>query len=302
MIGGMSAPFDSSKGFPLASFQEYAISGWNLNRSTEETHRSKGGTLYGKYKDIRRRNLDSNYHATYSRERVLFQDAIVDSMLEENTTTRAAAGDYRNCSQPERPWIVFTAGAMGAGKSHTIKLLHEKERFPLQSFTVVDPDRIRRRLPEFVQYVKLNPERAGELTRKESGLIAEVLIQAALERGHNVLVDGSLRDAVWYRNYFQVLRHKHPAIRIAILHVTAPRRSVFEHASRRAKITGRVVPRDLLESSIEQVPKSVALLRPMVDFSVDINNSGTEDVELVTPGVDWEIFQNQWVQTSCVLK
>jgi Zeta toxin len=173
-----------------------------------------------------REQIDYNYHSVYSRERTLFQDVIVDSMLEENTSSTREA---RNCPQPH--WIVFTAGAMGAGKSHTIKLLHQKGRFPLQLFTVVDPDRIRRLLPEFETYVKLNPENAGELTRKEAGLIAEILVEAALERGSNVLVDGSLRDAVWYQQYFQQLRLDHPNLRIAILHITAPRESVFQHAA-----------------------------------------------------------------------
>lgn len=184
---------------------------------------------HGKYKEIRKR-LDYNYHAAYNEARISFQDALVDSMLAESTREVRT-----NCSQPA-PWIVFTAGAMGAGKSRTVKLLHQKGRFPLQSFTVVDPDRIRRYLPEFEMLIKLNPEQAGELTRKEAGLIAEVLVQVALDRGHNVLVDGSLRDALWYQNYFLQLRNDRPDLRIAILHVTAPRDSVFERASVRKDV------------------------------------------------------------------
>jgi len=64
----------------------------------------------------------------------------------------------------------------------------------------------------------------------------------------------------------------------------------------RAEVTGRVVPTDLLELSMEQVPKSVALLRPLVDFAVEINNTGTEDVDIVTENVDWDVFKSQWAQ------
>jgi hypothetical protein len=59
------------------------------------------------------------------------------------------------------------------------------------------------------------------------------------------------------------------------------------------------VPRDLLEMSIEQVPKAVAVLRPMVDFSVELHNTGGEDVDLVSPGIDWDVFTNQWSETAC---
>jgi predicted kinase len=194
---------------------------WNL--STEERYRTDEGDFYGKYAQIRR-HLDYDYHARYSEERVLFQDSIIDALLENG------GFESNNCSVPQRPWIVFTAGAMGAGKSHTIRVLGKKGRFPIHSFTFVDPDAIRYRLPEFQTFIEHNPNYAGELTRKEAGMIAEILAEAALQRGHNVLVDGTLRDATWYRQYFHVLRHSHPSLRIAILHITAPREDVFQHA------------------------------------------------------------------------
>jgi len=55
----------------------------------------------------------------------------------------------------------------------------------------------------------------------------------------------------------------------------------------------------MLELSLEQVPKSVALLRPMVDFAVEIHNTGGQDVELVAPEMDWEAFTNLWSETAC---
>jgi hypothetical protein len=92
------------------------------------------------------------------------------------------------CTTPTEPWIVFTAGAMGAGKlllgfvirishtffvlsgkSYTMRQMVEKGRFPLLAFVNVDPDAIRRYLPEFHLYVEEIPLLAGELTRKEAG-------------------------------------------------------------------------------------------------------------------------------------
>jgi hypothetical protein len=76
--------------------------------------------------------------------------------------------------------------------------LNETGQFPLESFVTVDPDEIRRRLPEFLGYIQRSPEKAGELTRKEAGMMAEILTISALEQGMNVLVDGSLKDAAWH--------------------------------------------------------------------------------------------------------
>jgi hypothetical protein len=62
-------------------------------------------------------------------------------------------------------------------------------------------------------------------------------------------------------------------------------------------VTGRVVPQKLLAEAIEQVPRSVAELAPLVDYHVEIRNAPNQpDVQLVTPGETWESFTATWVQ------
>jgi predicted kinase len=162
--------------------------------------------------------------------------------------------------------------SIGSGKTHTIHKLNERGQFPLESFVSVDPDEIRRRLPEFQVYIEKNPERAGELTRKEAGMMAEILTNFALENGMNVLVDGSLKDASWYENYFRILRERYPNLKIGIIHVTAPVDAIFERVKQRGQATGRVVPMDALKRSIEEVPKAVKRLRKSVDLFLEIHN------------------------------
>jgi len=65
----------------------------------------------------------------------------------------------------------------------------------------------------------------------------------------------------------------------------------------RALQTGRIVPRDLLIKTIEQVPRSVAELAPLVDYHVTLMNDPSKpDIEIVTPGETWESFTAHWVQ------
>jgi len=192
---------------------------------------------------------------------------------------------------------IAQAGAMGAGKGYAIDRLVEAGRFPLTGFVAVDPDEVRRQLPEFALYASVAPKKAGELTHKESGYVAEILTAAALEAGRNVLVDGSLRDTDWYGEYFAKLRAQYPRLQIAILHVTAPRDAVFARAKERALRTGRVVPQELLVQAMEQVPRSVAILAPHVDYFGEINNAPGRDIELVTEGGDWDSFQSTWFQS-----
>eukprot|EP00529_Nitzschia_sp_RCC80_P013921 CAMPEP_0113482394 /NCGR_PEP_ID=MMETSP0014_2-20120614/22896_1 /TAXON_ID=2857 /ORGANISM="Nitzschia sp." /LENGTH=728 /DNA_ID=CAMNT_0000375909 /DNA_START=234 /DNA_END=2420 /DNA_ORIENTATION=- /assembly_acc=CAM_ASM_000159 len=263
--------------------------------SSEENNKSDSMRFYGKYAHLRR-TLDYSYHSNYTFERQKLQDAIIDSMLD----AVLIEDEYGNVGTvPTKPFIVFTAGAMGAGKSYTINKLVENGRFPLEAFVIVDPDEIRRVLPEYRVYIELNPERAGDLTRKEAGYISEILTLAALQSGKNVVVDGSLRDSNWYIEYFARLRKEYPQFMQSIIHVTAPRDAVLARAAKRAEITGRIVPEATLLAALEQVPKSVNILKHHVTYYAEINNPpDTPDVELVEPkGLTWDEFRSTWDQS-----
>eukprot|EP00536_Pseudo-nitzschia_multiseries_P015744 jgi/Psemu1/218994/e_gw1.943.9.1 len=262
--------------------------------SSEENNQSDNMNFYGKFSHIRK-TLDYSYHSNYTFERQKLHDAIITNMLNE---AYICDEDGNVGLSAANPWIVFTAGAMGAGKSYTMSVLVEHERFPLPAFVVVDPDEIRRLLPEYHMYIAENPKLAGDLTRKEAGYIAEILTLAALQSGKNVLQDGSLRDHAWYRVHFQRLKENFPQVRQAILHITAPKEAILNRAAYRAVATGRIVPEELLEQAMEEVPKSVKILAPLVDYYAEISNPpDTDDVELVKPeGSDWKEFRQQWIQ------
>lgn len=270
-------------------------SNYDWDASTECNYQSESKEFYGKFKHIRER-LDYQYHVHYTAERQRLQDVIIDFILHSKAKDRINSGQCR--SAPE-PWIIFTAGVMGAGKSYTVRELDAKGLFPLESFVVVDPDEIRRLLPEFNVYLEKHQEYAGNLTRKEAGMMAEILTEAALEDAQNVLKDGSLRDAHWYTNYFSQLRRSVPGIRLGIIHVTAPLNVIFQRVDKRAKETGRVVPRDVLTKNAEQVPKSVAILRDYVDFFLEIDNSGgggNDGVKIVKQSKPFDLVRRSFAQ------
>lgn len=66
----------------------------------------------------------------------------------------------------------------------------------------------------------------------------------------------------------------------------------------RAVATGRIVPKEVLEAALEQVPRSVQILAPLVDYYAELNNApGAPDIELTKPvGETWESFRNRWNQ------
>merc|ERR1712070_680210 len=62
-----------------------------------------------------------------------------------------------------------------------------------------------------------------------------------------------------------------------ILHIQAEREEVLARAEARGKETGRMVPRELLESSMDAVPKSVQVLAPYVDVAIRVLNLSNQE-------------------------
>mmetsp|Transcript_24844 Transcript_24844/g.32354 ORF Transcript_24844/g.32354 Transcript_24844/m.32354 type:complete len:378 (+) Transcript_24844:179-1312(+) len=262
------------------------LNSYNANQSTEENYQAplNEENLYvGEFIE-HRKSLDYNYHKHYTMKRQIFQDEVIKHFLR---TIVKDSETNKYCSRPTSPWVVFTAGAMGAGKSHAMKWLSSNHYFPLESFVLVDPDMIRYQLPEMPIYLSKNQYTAGTLTHKESGFIQEILTLEALSEGKNVLIDGSLRNSTWHKILFSRIYKEHPNVKIAIIHVNASHSEVMKRAERRAEITGRIIPKEILVKTLEEVPKSVKLLSPLVNYSVTLN---TDQLE---PRIESSIINSQ---------
>lgn len=142
---------------------------------------------------------------------------------------------------------------------------------------LVDPDKMRKMLPESAEYRRRDPLTAGQFTQKEVGFLSEILTMQGLIDAKNVLVDGSLRDAAWYINYVRNLRSEFPDLRVGIVYVTASIDTILNRVKIRAEQTGRVVPEQTLRDTHEQVPRSITLLAPFADVIVTFENEGGSD-------------------------
>ena len=232
-----------------------------------------------------REALDYSYHDRPLVARQRLQDDILLAALNEKATPLPG----------ERPWIVFTAGAMGVGKSHALLSLHAEGIFPLDSFQNVDPDKLKGELPEFAGYLLYDRPSAATKLHRESSLMAEVLFEHSLRQGRNILVDGSLRDSRWYARLFRRIKKQFPEFRLAILHVAAPADVVLRRVAERAAASpnGRAVPTALVEESLRQVPASVRRLAPLVDFVGRVSNDD-DGLKLVSGGATWGEFARVW--------
>eukprot|EP00467_Chlorarachnion_reptans_P019800 CAMPEP_0114500416 /NCGR_PEP_ID=MMETSP0109-20121206/7950_1 /TAXON_ID=29199 /ORGANISM="Chlorarachnion reptans, Strain CCCM449" /LENGTH=347 /DNA_ID=CAMNT_0001678071 /DNA_START=260 /DNA_END=1303 /DNA_ORIENTATION=- len=272
---------DSAYDYTKPTHQVYSATGSNETAATGPFAKSRD-------------QLDYSYHAVYQRRRRLLQDQIVLKILKD----QGCASERIRNANPELlgspRWLIFTAGAMGSGKGYTMRWLESNGYFPLNAFVYVDPDEIRTQLPEWTGYVEANAAKAARLTNRESGLITEILVQEALKRSHNVVIDGTLRDYEWYKIAISKFRKHYPDHKIAIVHVTAPLHIIRNRVRQRALLTGRLVPDEDIRKSYAQVPDSVDKLSPLVDFFARIiNDEEGGEPKLIIPDC-WEEFSAQW--------
>ena len=140
---------------------------FDFSRSTQDNYNVPGDTVSGPHAAIREK-LDFGYHGNYSERRIAFQDLLV--------------GNVVGAGQPkENPWIVFSAGAMGAGKTFVVSWLSDRGYFPLEDIVHIDMDRFRKELPEWPGYNSRDSMTSGRLTHREAGYLMEIAQAAAMQ-------------------------------------------------------------------------------------------------------------------------
>jgi len=237
--------------------------------STEEMHKvhvtedsEEASDTDQRILSVRDDRLDYEYHSKYTPARREWQDSLIREII----------GSPTDCIS-SNPWLVFTGGPMGAGKTHVMRWLVAEDILPLQSLVAIDPDRIKRCMPEWKDLVLNSNGLAGSLTHKESVSIAEIAQEVALRESRNVWVDGSLRDTAWNLSAVSGIRKRFPNYRIAVLYVTAPRQLILQRTQSRAEHTGRFVSSDKIDASIEGSLTTVRRLGPIVDLTATIANA-----------------------------
>lgn len=214
-----------------------------------------------------RQQMDYSYHHRYGADRLV---DVHKPLIQQSLSTDVIRVDPLTCEcgeeALERPVIVFLAGPYGSGKSHLLR--HPELSFRLSSLVPsgrssewlhIDPDAVRRRLPELPQYLREDPWTAGARTHAEATYIAETLERLALSRGLNIIVDGSLQDAAWFREvHWPWIRQHHAQYRIGVWLVQAEWPQVLERCLQRCEETRRCIPLSRIREAYERLRQATS--------------------------------------------
>lgn len=202
-----------------------------------------------------------------SPERKALHETIVSDLLRQGTAS-------------EKPFLIFTAGAPGAGKSTTVKTLQLAGYIEADKALLLDPDLIKPMIPEYEALKKISAEDAAKIVHSESSKIMDQVFEQAVSQKKNLIVDGTLRWTEYTSNLIKRLRREHPEYSsISIVSVDAGLPTALARVKARAEQMGRYVPPEYVRETAELVAGSVKTLEPIVDFVVRMRN---EDWPMIT--------------------
>lgn len=202
---------------------------------------------YNKYHAM----MDTTYFACLDQTEIRNStNKIVTSILSTN-----------KCKSQTAPWIFFTCGAFGSGKTSSLLFLDSHNFFILSDYLIIDPDNIKPKLSPSNQY-----------QHRESAYIALILEYIALDRNLSIIVDGSMRNKEWNLSHLDYIRKNYPHYQIGLIHISTKLETIIERCHIRALITGRIIPDHEIIKSHTKVMESFPLYKRKVDLCITLNN------------------------------
>lgn len=239
--------------------------------------------FYGDYISTREK-LDYTYHKNYCESRQHVQDNIVYNFLED-----------KHIIKDDKPWIIYMAGLMGAGKGITLKWLIDCDKLPpnIKNAIRIDPDDLRMYLPEhsLLQTNKYTKDVYSSITHKEVCYISEIIKYEALKRNASIIIDGTCKDHNYIKHTFDEIRNIYSNYKIAIINVITQEHIAIERSLLRGSSTSRTVPIETIKKASLLIPISIEKLRPYVDFIVSFNNDECQPTLL---DVSWDTLYQVW--------
>lgn len=155
----------------------------------------------------------------------------------------------------------FTAGCMGAGKSHYIK-----QHSLFREFIHNDPDQLK----GYILQYEPKLTRQNKILHLFSCNLSEVLLRYCIMQHLSFVLDGTLRNIPWHKSLFEELKSKD--FLIHLIYVKSSLKTILIRAAKRHVETKRHVPLHLILQTFRSIHISVECLKPYSDTFVTFLN------------------------------
>lgn len=181
-------------------------------------------------------------HKGWTPERKQLHNSIVDDLLSEGAP------------QPEGERVFhFMGGGPAAGKSTVLDQGYV--RLP-KSAVKIDPDDIKKRLPEYRRMLKEGDPSAASFVHNESSVVQLRAIRESLDRDFNVMLDGT-GDGSYEKLRNRINWARKNGYKVKATYVDIPTDEALARAAKRAKQTGRAVPEEYIKQTYQNLSETL---------------------------------------------
>lgn len=182
-------------------------------------------------------------------ERARLHEAIISKFFDE--VPPVAPG--------EQKLAILTMGGPASGKTTMVNGVDRS------NFVTVDPDEIKKSLPEYKQCTQrvLTWRGAAKCVHKESTFIGDELQERAMRAGKHIIVDGTGADAESFADNIRKLKRAGYKIKLYMPDLDLD--TALGRMKEREEYEGRFVPEEIIMNAYEQVPQNFEPLARMSD-------------------------------------
>jgi hypothetical protein len=106
-------------------------------------------------------------------------------------------------------------------------------------------------------------------------------------------MEGTLRSAEWNQAEFARIRKMYPQYRIGIIALKADEAVAQKRVMERAQKEGRDIPPSYVAQIAKEVPETLKVLEPLVDFTVEVENTDKPMVTRIRVGAVQQPYQSE---------
>jgi predicted ABC-type ATPase len=230
----------------------------------------------------------------YQMERAVLHNEIVNSFMVDKE-----GNAIKPPSEGVQKTAIVMMGGTASGKTSLIKHLLDTDDIAGAGFVNVNPDDVKEQLPEYNEGLEMRAKDSAAAVHLESGDVAADVYNRTIEKGLNMVLDGTGRHADKHIRKIKQLQENGYHIQLIMPDIDV--QEAVERANSRADATGRYVPSKILIGAHLGIPGNFEKIAREADEFHLYNNRGGFEIE---PQLKWSgrkgqedvIHDEEWVQ------